>query len=246
MPTPNLQSEFFRQLANPHVSEEVFDEIGDTVYFIKDEGGRYVTVNEALVRRCGKASKDELIGKTAREVFPPPLGEDFTRQDLALLAGGPDIRGRLELHLYPGGESGWCLTWKKALRRPDGKTVGLSGISRDLSSSAESAEDLRALSELLEYISAHLSESLSLPVLSQATGLSPFQIGQRMKRVFGLSPHQFIIRSRIEAARHELSQSKQSLAEIAFACGFSDQSAFTRQFKRSVGLTPKAYRDQRP
>lgn len=241
----DLQNDFFRQLANPHVSEEVFDEIGDTVYFIKDEAGRYVTVNETLVRRCGKTTKEDLIGKTAREVFPVPLGEDFTRQDLALLAGGPDIRSRLELHLYPGGESGWCLTWKKALRRPDGRTIGLSGISRDLSSSVESAEDLRALSQLLEHISAHLSESLSLRELAEATGLSPFQIGQRMKRVFGLSPHQYIIRCRIEVARHELSSSRQSLAEIALSCGFSDQSAFTRQFKRSVGMTPKAYRDQK-
>ena len=239
-----LQSDSLAQLAQPFWGGEVFDMVEDTVYFVKDVAGRYLAVNETLVRRCGAAQKEELLGKTAREVFPLPLGEDFTRQDLTLLEGGPSIVSRLELHLYPSGESGWCLTWKKAVRDDEGVIVGLSGISRDLASTPDGAEELDGLAAVLAYIRDHLDSPLTLADLEEATGLSSFQIGQRIKRLFGLSPRQYIMRSRIEAARHLLSSSEVAISEIALECGFSDQSSFTRQFKRSVGITPKAYREK--
>lgn len=244
MDPSELQKQFFAHLNRPCHGEEVFDEVPDTVYFIKDAAGRYILVNDTLVRRCKLASKHELIGKTALEVFPPPLGKEFTRQDLALLAGGPEIRGQLELHLYPGGQSGWCLTWKKALRAADGSIAGLSGISRDLSIGPDSSDELRQLSTVLDHVRNHLSDSLTLDDIATATGLSTFQIGQRIKRLFGISPYQYIIRCRIDSARHLLANTELPLSEIALSCGFSDQSAFTRQFKRSVGIPPKSYRMQ--
>lgn len=244
MNTSEFQQHFFNRLASPSYGEEIFDGVTDTVYFIKDQRGRYVSVNDTLVRRCHKESKAELIGKTASEVFPPPLGDDFTSQDLEVLEGGPEINSRLELHLYPGGERGWCLTWKKPLLAADGATVGLAGISRDVGSLVDSSRELSDLAVVLAYIRDNLDGSLSLDELASATGLSSFQIAQRMKGLFGLTPHQYIIRSRIESACHHLVNSSNSLSEIALSCGFSDQSSFSRQFKRSVGLTPKAYRNQ--
>lgn len=244
MNTIQFQHQFFEGLASPAHGEEIFDGIADTVYFIKDDQGRYVSVNNTLVRRCHKESKSDLIGKTASEVFPSPLGDDFTEQDFEVLRGGPEIHNRLELHLYPGGESGWCLTWKKVLFSQEGKVAGLAGISRDVGSQVDSSSEFSDLAVVLEYIRDHLDGSLSLDTLSSATGLSAFQIAQRMKSLFGLTPHQYIIRSRIESACHQLVQTKTSLSEIALACGFSDQSSFSRQFKRSVGMTPKAFRNQ--
>jgi AraC-like DNA-binding protein len=240
-----FQNQFFDRLADPTHPEKVFDAVSDTVYFIKDDAGRYVSVNETLVRRCRLKDKSQLIGCTASQVFPMPLGTDFTKQDLEVLKGGPEISNRLELHLYPGGESGWCLTWKKVLLDPNGRTLGLSGISRDIGSLVESSRELEELSQVLAHIRDHLDLPLTLKDLSTATGLSNYQIGQRMKNLFGLSPHQYIVRSRIEAARHKLAKSSESLSEIALACGFSDQSAFTRQFKQSVGITPRTYREQK-
>ena len=61
----------------------------------------------------------------------PPLGERFEAQDLKVIAEGLSIRGRMELHLYPDGREGWCLTWKEPLVDADGVVRGLAGISRD-------------------------------------------------------------------------------------------------------------------
>ena len=57
--------------------ETLFDRIPGVVFFVKDRGGRYEMVNQTLVARCGRLAKDELLGRTAREVFPSPLGDRF-------------------------------------------------------------------------------------------------------------------------------------------------------------------------
>ncbi|MFT6178263.1 MAG: PAS domain S-box-containing protein [Akkermansiaceae bacterium] len=239
------QGEFLGGLALPFGGEEVFDDVFDTVYFVKDGEGRYVFVNETLVKRCGKGSKEELLGKTAGEVFASPLGEDFEGQDRAILAGGAAIRSQLELHIYPDGRQGWCLTWKKGLRGKEGEVRGLSGISRDVDGVASSPKDLESLAEVMGYVRDHLDEPLRLGDLAVATGLSRYQINQRMEGLLGLSPKQYISRCRIDAACHFLESTGDSLSEIALACGFADQSAFTKQFGRMVGMTPKVYRDER-
>src|SRR5689334_3311657 len=86
--------------ADPFFAEALFDALPDVVFFVKDPRGRYAVVNETLARRCGARAKAELLGKTAEEVFAPPLGASYAAQDAQVLAGRA-IRDRLELHLYP-------------------------------------------------------------------------------------------------------------------------------------------------
>lgn len=238
------QQEFLISLGYPFGGEEAFDDIFDTVYFVKDGEGRYVFVNEALVKRCGLQNKSELLGKSVREVFSGSLGEEFERQDHEILAGGPSIRNQLELHLYPDDRQGWCLTWKKALRSMSGEIVGLSGISRDVDGVMSSAGDLESLAKVLDHIRENLDQPLRLTDLAKATGLSVYQITHRMESLLGLTPKQYVNRCRIDAACHALKTGTQSLTEIALACGFSDQSSFTRLFGHMVGTTPKVYRDR--
>src|SRR3989338_3573016 len=99
-------------LGVPSLLEGLFNHLPNVVFFVKDREGRYVLVNETLLRRCGIASKNELLGRTAEEVFPSPLGASYTAQDRLVLETGAQIRNKLELHLYPGRKQGWCLTFK--------------------------------------------------------------------------------------------------------------------------------------
>lgn len=238
------QEEFLKNLAQPFGGEEAFDDVPDTVYFVKDDRGRYVFVNETLVKRCGLRDKSELLGKTAREVFPGSLGEDFEGQDRAILAGGAAIRSQLELHLRADGRQGWCLTWKKGLKSASGEVVGLSGISRDVDGARSSSGDLESLAKLLDHIRRNLDQPLRVQDLAEATGLSIYQISHRMETLLGLTAKQYINRCRIDAACHALETSAAPLSEIALACGFGDQSSFTRQFGRTVGMTPGVYRSR--
>jgi AraC-like DNA-binding protein len=229
-------------LGLPFPGLELFDRVADTVFFIKDQEARYIAVNEPLVHRCKLADKRDLIGRKASEVFSAPLGERFEAQDLKVIAEGLSIRGRMERHLYPDGREGWCLTWKEPLIDASGVIRGLAGISRDAPALSGSAPVSTALSATLAYIDDHLDEPLRIPDLAARAGLSPFQFDQRIRTIFGFSAGQYLSRLRIDRACDRLRHSDALLSELALECGYADQAAFTRQFHKTVGLTPGAYR----
>ena len=230
-------------LGRPFPGLELFDRVPDTVFFIKDQEARYVAANETLAHRCGFPDSRALIGHKASEVFAAPLGERFEAQDLKVLAEGLSICGRMELHLYPDGGEGWCLTWKEPLIDAAGLIRGLAGISRDAPALSGSAAPVSAaLSATLAYIEDHLDEPLRIPELAARAGLSPFQLDQRIRTLFGLSAGQYLSRLRIGRACDRLRRTDAPLRELALECGYADQAAFTRQFHKSVGLTPGAYR----
>jgi len=241
---PNLTDDFFQRLSRPWLGEAVFDAVPDCVYFVKDDQARYIAVNRTLVERCGCSGKEELIGRTAAEVLPLPLGERFLKQDQKILSSGKPVHGQLELHIYPGGTQGWCLTWKEPLLDEVGSVIGLAGISRDLPVQKESSQ-FEDLSEVLREIDKHLDQALTVKFLAGKSGLSPFQLDQRIRSLFGMTTSQYIIRRKIDRACHLLERTDEMLSSIALECGYRDQSAFTRQFRQSVGMPPGAYRESR-
>ena len=79
-----------------------------------------------------------------------------------------------------------------------------------------------------------------LATLSREVGLSRFQTLRLFRRHYGVTPRAFHLHFRLALARHSL-RAGASLAEVAASCGFVDQSHFTKQFKRLVGVTPGQY-----
>lgn len=221
---------------------KLFDGINDILFFVKDVEGRYIVVNENFVQRCGKQSKEDLIGKRADEVYPPPLGEEFFAQDAKIIKSGEGIRDRMELHLYPGGKRGWCLTSKEPVRGTNGEIIGICGITRDLHRMAGEDQKFESMPKVLDYIAKHSDEPLRLPVLAKMAGLSVYQFDQRIRHLFHVTAGQYLVRVRIDAACNRLVGGVEPIARVAQECGYSDQSAFSRQFKQVVGMSPLAYR----
>lgn len=224
--------------------EELFDRIPDIVFFLKDLDGRYVSVNRTLVERCGLTAKAELVGRTSRDVFPPPLGERYLAQDRVVCATGTPITARLELHLFPGRREGWCLTDKVPVRGADGRVVGLAGLSRDLRVPPAGTAGLEAVAAAAAHIESHVADGLRVEELAGIAGMSPYQFNRRVRAVFGITAQQLVAKTRIDTASRLLRDTREPIAVIATACGYCDQSAFTRQFRAAVGLTPRQYRDR--
>src|SRR5215210_247119 len=230
------------EIADPWFAAALFDQTPDIVFFVKDRQARYLVVNETLVERCGLRRKSQMLGRTAAQVFPPPLGESYAEQDRAVLATGTPIRRRLELHIYPGRRRGWCLTHKIPLFGRDGSIVGLAGISKDLQRPDEAQEDYRRVAWAVEQLQSRYAEPVRIELLARAAGLSADSFERLVRRIFHLTPRQLLTKARLDAASTLLLESGQSVAGIAHACGYTDQSAFTRQFKATVGITPSEYR----
>jgi AraC-like DNA-binding protein len=223
--------------------EQLFDNVLDTVFFLKDIEGRYVVVNDTLVRRCGFKNKADLVGKTAAEIFPSPFGIGFSDQDRRVLSGNATVSGQLELHLYANGTQGWCLTWKVPIMGKNGKTAGLAGISRDVPQLSGPVAEHSAFAKAIAYVQENIGGALQVKDIAKASGLSVFQLDQRLRGLFGISTGQFVVRSRIEHACSKLRSTKEPVSAIALDCGYGDQASFARQFRKSVGVTPLSYRD---
>ncbi|MDT9002428.1 AraC family transcriptional regulator [Paucibacter sp. APW11] len=237
------------QLCQLSLVEALFDPLPDVVFFVKDRAGRYLRVNQTLVRRSALRSKSALLGRTPREVFPGAMGEAFAAQDATVLASGRELPRQLELHLYADGGAGWCLTHKLPLHE-DGEVIGVAGISRDLGLPDQGHPVYAQVAALAEHIRAHFDEPLNFGVMARQAGLSLDRIERLFQRIFHLSPREMLLQARLDAARRLLAAPDgPSIADIAAACGYSDQSAFTRQFKAVTGLTPSRFRSlqaQRP
>ncbi|NRO95948.1 helix-turn-helix domain-containing protein [Paraburkholderia sp. NMBU_R16] len=226
---------FFAQL------EPVFDALPDVVFFVKDERTRYALVNRTLASRCGCKEKRALIGKTTEEVFPSRFASTYMAQDRAVLEGGPPMMDQLELHLYPGRQPGWCLSSKVPLRNSAGAIVGLAGISRDLKANEKTHPAYSRLAAVVQHIQDNYVQPLNLTYLAEMAGMSVAQLERYFHKVFHLTPRQVLLKTRLDAAT-ALLVSNDKVTDVAALCGYTDHSAFTRQFKATVGVTPSEYR----
>ncbi len=229
-------------LAEPFTAEALFDQIPETVFFIKNAEGQYLCVNDTLVARCGLRSKSQLLGRTPSEIFGEELGRSYEAQDREVLRSGRQLIGRLELHVYQPRGTGWCLTHKLPLHGRDGQIVGLVGVSRDLAAPDLKDWDFGQISTTLAATRSRLDTPPSVKEMAASASLSVYQLDRRMKRLFGLSTGQWLLKMRIEHACQQLVETRLPIAQVALECGYSDQSAFTRQFRRTTGYTPSEFR----
>lgn len=219
----------------------LLDVIPTAVIFIKDPQARYRLANHTLVQRCGFKGLPALLGKTSAQVFPAHLGPAYTEQDRRVLDDGRVLEDQLELHLYGSREPGWCLTHKRPLYSRDGQVIGLMGISVDLQTASSSHPAYQRLAAVDHYIRTHFAGPVTMAQLTRIAGLSLAQLERYCKRVFHLTPRQMIHKVRLEHA-HRLLLTDLPITEVAMQCGYTDHSAFSRQFKTLTGLTPRHYR----
>jgi AraC family transcriptional regulator len=92
-----------------------------------------------------------------------------------------------------------------------------------------------------DYVSAHLDRNLSLQELADLVGLNPHYFCRLFKAACGLTPHQYLLKSRVDQAAQLLRSTQLPIADVAQQVGFYDQSRFTQVFRRWMGVTPKHY-----
>ncbi|MEP3420912.1 MAG: AraC family transcriptional regulator [Erythrobacter sp.] len=225
-----------------NIITDLYDQLSDVVFFAKDQMGRYQTVNQTLVDRSGLAGKAALIGQTPSELFGANLGRSYERQDMSVVSTGRSITQKLEMHVYANRTVGWCLTSKHPIVTKDGSVSGLIGISQDIRSPNMSRSEYDEVASVVEWVFENLESLQSIQQIVNLTGMSQFKLNRRFRAVFDLDLGQWIIKQRIDRAQKLLTETVAPIAEIAVAAGYSDQSALTRQFRLSTGLTPRQFR----
>ena len=108
-----------------------------------------------------------------------------------------------------------------------------------------SAQDERRITAAVRFIEAHAENKLNIAQLAREAAMSPYHFLRTFRQVTGVSPHQFILRTRLHRAALRLRASDEQIAAIAFDAGFNDLSTFNRRFRRLMGVTPGDYRHRR-
>src|SRR6266446_3649459 len=105
--------------------------------------------------------------------------------------------------------------------------------------------DHARLRRVLEYISAHIANEITVTDLAGVAGLSIFHFARMFTIAVGISPRRYIGRMRLDQAMAEIAGGRSSLAKVAFDARFSSQASFTRAFRRAAGMSPGEYRRRR-
>lgn len=111
-----------------------------------------------------------------------------------------------------------------------------------------SGRDVQRISDAVRRIEAeahYADKTLSLGELARAAGLSPWHFLRLFRRVVGMTPHQYVLRTRMQRAAVQLCQSADGISSIAFEAGFNDLSSFNHQFRAVMGVNPREYRARR-
>lgn len=120
--------------------------------------------------------------------------------------------------------------------------VRLNGNAPAPSTSASGGLAAWQQKRVAEFIEENLANDVSIAAMAELIGLSPFHFSRSFKRSFGVPPHHYHAKRRIERAKLLLADKDASVTRIAVDVGFSATSAFSGVFRRITGETPTAYR----
>ena len=108
----------------------------------------------------------------------------------------------------------------------------------------QAASAFQRLCRAGDLLRAARDRPVSIREAAAAAGMSPFHFIRRFRALFGETPHQFLIRARLDRAKRLLASSDRSVTDVCLEVGFTSLGSFSDQFARRVGMAPSAYRRQ--
>jgi PAS domain S-box-containing protein len=226
------------------LSESLFESLPHTPFFVKDNALRFVRANSAMVDLCGAQSRTEVLGKTARDIFEEPVRARHEALDRHVMRTLKPLKDQLDLCVRKQGAPVWLMTGRWPLVADTGEVVGVAGIARILAAERRQPAYER-LAVAIEYLHSNFGVRFDISEMARRAGVSSSQLKRDFISVFGVPPRRYLTKVRLEAALERLAAGG-PIVEVAHACGYPDQSAFTRRFRAAVGMSPSEYRRTRP
>lgn len=240
-PVARLRERFLADLADATQLARMFDHIAGVSFFAKNREFQLMYGNPHFYRRFGFSDEAEVVGKTDFDLFPRPLALNFRADDERVITSAQPLLGIVELFLNQQGIPDWFITQKLPLFGKRGQVVGLMGaIQRyDLQRNVAAAD--ASIAKAANAFRREPGNRWLMDEVARSVGLSQRQFDRKFKDCFGVTPQNYLIKTRIQSACDALREPGAQIADVAFALGFYDQSAFTAQFRRHMGITPLKY-----
>ncbi|MDD4868954.1 MAG: helix-turn-helix domain-containing protein [Kiritimatiellae bacterium] len=233
---------WLREIDPTHLFHRLFDVIPGVYFFAKNKQGEMMFFSQGILDLYHITDEAAVIGMTDFDLNPVDMAQSYVQDDARIYATGKPLLNRVELWFDRFGMPDWSVVNKMLIRSRTGKVIGIMGCSQSYEERAKLLQPFQGISKAVNHFRQNYHEDISIRELARLSGLSPRQLERKFRATFGVSPQQFLIKTRLLAACRALRETIKSLAEIAFDSGFGDQSAFTRHFRRHIGMTPGQFR----
>ena len=236
-----LRENFLKQIPSIESFQQLFNQLPGVYFCVKDLRSRLIWGNEALFRRLNM-SEDKMPGTVDQEYFPAHVAESFIADDQRVLATGKPLINRVAVWYSEQRILDWFVKCKFPLRNQAGRIVGLIVCIQNYEGMHDAQTPYSELNRAIDYIRKNSRERISVARLASISGVSPRHLHRRFHEAFRLSAQEFLMKTRIQATVDALIRTNMSISEIATDFGFCDQSAFTKQFRKHTGYTPRKFR----
>ena len=233
----------FLHKAESFCVSQLFEHMTDTYFFVKDTEGHFIKANQAFLKLFGYDKVEQIVGLTDYDMVSRELAVRYEMDD-ARIFSGEKICEVSEPVSSEEGIVSMHVSTKLPIKDKDGLIIGLIGITRDTLKTLDVLSPLQEFQGVLDIIEKDYDKTIKIDDLAKEVCMSSSTFLRRFKLQFGITPSNYIKQVRYKMASRLLIESSESISEVSYKCGFSDQSHMTREFKKVAGLTPKAYRDK--
>ncbi len=223
----------------------LFEQISGMYFFMKDRDGFLMYVSRGLAARYQIFEEEEVIGRNDHDINPASMADAFVSDDRKILSGEADSVERMELWWDRQGMPDWFFVNKRPVRDKEGRIHGVMGVLRRPVDAERALPIFQTVAKAVELMRGGFGGPLIIAEVARQCGMSLRQLQRRFQKAFGITPQDFLTKTRVMEAMRLLEQTLLSGGEIAEQCGFTDASAFTQHFRRWAGMTPSAYRQRR-
>jgi AraC-like DNA-binding protein len=220
----------------------ILDHVPGVNFFAKDRTGRTMFASRGILERYGMRDESEMLGLTDFDLNPGSMAEGYVRDDARLLTGKIKQIERLELWFDLQGMPDWFVVTKLPLLDRRGHPQGVIGVLRRAEENEMRLPLFQTVAQAVKMIRQEYARVITIEEVATSCGQSLRQLQRRFRAAFGITPQEFLLKTRVLAAAQLLEETTLSSNEIALRCGFGEASAFTQHFRKRTGCTPLLYR----
>jgi PAS domain S-box-containing protein len=224
--------------------QTLMDTLPGVMYWVKDRSLAYRYLNDAALEFCGVEARSQLLGRGAREFLPELTWKQLEGREREVMRTRVPAGDRLCLAADARGREVWLLASWWPLLALDETVAGVAALARFAKNSEKRHSTYTRLKRVVDYVEANLGAAIEIGHLASRVGVSVSQLERDFIAAFGIAPAAYITKARLQLAMERLVRGG-SVAMIAYECGYSDQSAFTRRFRAMTGMTPMEFRRSR-
>ena len=220
---------------------DLMENVPNVSLCVKNAAGRIMFTNRYNAAISGWNSADDMLGYTSEELYPPDQAAVYANRDREVMETGVPIVERVYGFVADRSTNQNCVTVRPVVS-VDGKRIGTATVYWRAQQKMRTANWYDPIRKAIVYLNEHYAENITVDALAKIAHYSPAQFRRLFHTLTQMSPSDYIVNVRVNAAKTLLGTTDSRISDIAADTGFFDHSHFIRTFERIVGLPPAKYR----